>query len=409
MLRDKRIVLGVCGGIAAYKAADLVSKLQQAGALVDVILTAHAREFVQPLTFSTLSHRQVYDDLWEPTGRAAAQHIELGQRADLLLIAPATANTVARLANGIADDMLTAVALACTAPLVIAPAMEHTMYLHPAVQANLQTLAVRGATIIPPESGHLASGEVGMGRFPDTPTLLAHIRKTLGRAGELAGRRVVVTAGGTQEPIDPVRYIGNRSSGMMGVALAEEARDRGADVTLIAGMTSVELPHVMEIRHVSTAIQMRDAVRETVAHADVLVMAAAVADYRVEEPASQKIKKGSAAEKPDGSLTLRLVRNPDILGELAHEDRPGPLVRVGFAAETTDVAANARAKLTAKRLDLLVANDVSKAGSGFGTKTNEVTIYHAGGMVEQLTLLPKTEVAAAIWDRIIPLLQEPSR
>ncbi|MGZ3601959.1 MAG: bifunctional phosphopantothenoylcysteine decarboxylase/phosphopantothenate--cysteine ligase CoaBC [Ktedonobacterales bacterium] len=405
MLHGRRIVFGVSGGIAAYKAADVVSKLQQAGALVDVILTERAIEFVRPLTFSTLSHRPVYSDLWEPTGEAAARHIELGNAADLLIVAPATANTIARLAHGMADDMLGVVALATTAPLLIAPAMEHHMYQHPATQANLQTLAERGATIIPPEVGHLASGEIGVGRFPDTPTILAYVRRLLGRNGDLAGRRVVVTAGGTQEPIDPVRYVGNRSSGLMGFALAEEARDRGADVTLIVGSTTAPLPHAIEVRPVTTAIAMRDAVLEAVVGADVLVMAAAVADYRVADPARQKIKKGSSVENTDGSLTLHLVRNPDILAELAAEASADGLIRVGFAAETTDLAQNATNKLTSKRLDMLIANDVSRAGSGFGTSTNEVTIFHADGRIEQLTLLPKTEVAAAIWDRVTPLLR----
>ncbi len=405
MLQGKHIVLGVCGGIAAYKAADLTSKLQQAGALVDVVLTERAAEFVRPLTFSALSHRPVYADLWEPTGEAAARHIELGTSADLLLIAPATANSIARLAHGLADDILSAVALASPAPLLLAPAMEHHMYEHPATQANLRLLAERGATIIPPEVGHLASGEVGVGRFPETATILGYVRRLLGRGGELEGRHVVVTAGGSQEPIDPVRFIGNRSSGRMGFALAEEARDRGAEVLLIAGAVSMPAPAGIELRHAHTALEMQAAVREAAAGADVLVMAAAVADYRVERPAVQKIKKGSAAENADGSLTLRLVRNPDILAELA--DMPGVqgLVRVGFAAETADLAANAASKLAQKRLDLLVANDVSKTGSGFGTTTNEVTILHAGGRIEHLSLQPKTAVAAAIWDRITPLLR----
>jgi phosphopantothenoylcysteine decarboxylase / phosphopantothenate---cysteine ligase len=404
MLRDRRIVYGVTGSIAAYKAADVVSKLQQAGALVDVVLTERAAEFVRPLTFAALSHRPVYADLWEPTGEAAARHIELGAAAELLVVAPATASAIARLAAGLADDMLGAVALATTAPLLLAPAMESHMYAHPATQANLRTLEERGATIIPPEVGHLASGAVGAGRFPETPTILAHIRRLLGRGGDLAGRRVVVTAGGTQEPIDPVRYLGNRSSGLMGFALAEEARDRGAHVTLIVGATTVPLPAAIELRRVATALELRAAVREAIAEADALVMAAAVADYRVERPEAQKIKKGSAAENLDGSITLHLVRNPDILAELADEARTG-LIRVGFAAETTDLAANAGAKLASKRLDLLVANDVSKAGSGFATLTNEVTIYHADGRIEPLSLLPKTEVAAAIWDRVAPLLR----
>ncbi len=405
MLQGKHIVLGVCGGIAAYKAADLTSKLQQAGALVDVVLTERAAEFVRPLTFSALSHRPVNADLWEPTGEAAARHIELGTSADLLLIAPATANSIARLAHGLADDMLSAVALASPAPLLLAPAMEHHMYEHPATQANLRLLAERGATIIPPEVGHLASGEVGVGRFPEAATILGYVRRLLGRGGELEGRHVVVTAGGSQEPIDPVRFIGNRSSGRMGFALAEEARDRGAEVLLIAGAVSVAAPAGIELRHAHTALEMQAAVREAAAGADVLVMAAAVADYRVERPAAQKIKKGSAAENADGSLTLRLVRNPDILAELA--DMPGiqGLVRVGFAAETADLAANAASKLAQKRLDLLVANDVSTTGSGFGTTTNEVAILHAGGRSEHLSLQPKTAVAAAIWDRITPLLR----
>lgn len=411
MLAGKRIVLGVSGGIAAYKAADLTSKLQQAGALVDVILTARAGEFVRPLTFSTLSHRPVYESLWEPTGEAAARHIELGTGADLLLIAPATANTIAKLAHGLADDMLSAVALACPAPLLLVPAMESHMYQHPATQANLRTLEQRGATIVSPEVGHLASGEVGVGRFPETATILAHVRRVLGRDGDLADRRVIVTAGGTQEPIDPVRYVGNRSSGLMGFALAEEARDRGAAVTLIVGAASAPLPPPVgiAIRHARTALELREAVREALPGADALVMAAAVADYRPSAPAAEKIKKGSAAENADGSLTLKLVRNPDILAELAAEDLAPDVVKVGFAAETTEVAANAGQKLRRKRLDLLVANDVSKPGSGFGTETNEVALLHADGRVEELPLLPKAEVAAAIWDRVAALLRERRR
>lgn len=404
MLNGKRIVLGVCGGIAAYKAADLVSKLTQASAFVDVILTERAREFVSPLTFSSLSQRPVYSDLWEPTGEAAARHIELGRSADLLVIAPATANTLARLAHGLADDMLGAVALASSAPLLLVPAMESHMYEHPATQANLRLLLERGATVIPPEVGRLASGEVGVGRFPETAAILGHIRGLLGRSGDLAGRRVVVTAGGTREPIDPVRYVGNHSSGLMGFAIAEEARDRGAAVTLIVGAVSAPLPSGMEIVRVGTALEMRAAVFAAVQGAAALVMAAAVADYRVEHPAANKIKKGSTAENADGSITLRLVRNPDILAELAAEARADGLIRVGFAAETTDVERNASKKLAGKRLSLLVANDVSKAGSGFGTATNEVSILHADGLIEQLTLLPKAEVAAALWDRITPLL-----
>ncbi len=401
----KRIVLGVSGGIAAYKAADLVSKLQQAGALVDVILTEHAQEFVRPLTFATLSHRPVYTHLWEPTGESAARHIDLARSADLLVVAPATADVIAKLAHGIASDMLTTVALSATAPLVLAPAMEHHMYLHPATQANLALLRERGAVLIPPETGHLASGAEGVGRFPETQTLLDALAGVLGRQHDLAGRTVVVTAGGTQEPIDPVRYIGNRSSGIMGFAIAEEARARGANVVVVAGAVTAPAPDGVEVRRVQTALQMRDVVRETIATAEVLVMAAAVSDYRVEHPSRQKIKKGSASENADGSLTLHLVRNPDILAELSDDPRARHLVRVGFAAETADLLANGAAKLASKRLDLLVANDVTRAGSGFGTPTNEVSILTSEGTVEHLPLLPKQEVARALWDRIVPLLR----
>jgi phosphopantothenoylcysteine decarboxylase/phosphopantothenate--cysteine ligase len=409
MLLGKRIIIGVCGGIAAYKSADLTSKLQQAGALVDVVLTAHATEFIRPLTFSAVSHRPVYTDLWEPSGQAAAHHIELGTAADLLVVAPATANTIARLAHGLADDLLTTTVLSSTAPLLIVPAMEQHMYQHPATQANLRILTERGAVIIPPDTGHLASGEVGIGRLPETGTIVAAIHALLGQHGDLAGRRVVVTAGGTAEPIDPVRYVGNRSSGRMGFALAEEARNRGAEVTLIVGTVTVAPPEGIAIQQVTTALAMRDAVVTATADADVLVMAAAVADYRIAQPAKEKIKKGSSAENPDGSLTLHLVRNPDILAELAGTKSSGTLIRVGFAAETTDVHQHAVQKLGSKGLDLLIANDVSKEGSGFGTITDEVVIYSRDGSAEPLPLLPKAKVAEAIWDRVVKLLPDRSQ
>jgi len=413
VLLNKRILVGICGGIACYKAVELVSQLQQAGALVDVVMSEHAEEFVRPLTFSTMSHRPVYSDLWEPSGRAAETHIALGEQAELLVIVPATANTIAKLAHGIADNMLTAVALATQAPLLLAPAMHHNMYTHPATQANLASLRERGAYIVEPEVGRLASGEVGVGRLPDTNVLLGAINAALGRKGDLAGRRVVVTAGGTQEPIDPVRFVGNRSSGKMGYALAIEARDRGAEVILISGPVALDAPHGVDVHRVETAVQMRDAVRSAVVDADVLVMGAAVADYRPAEAAAQKLKKGGAQERADqNGFSLRLVRNPDILEELAEsvdkqgsDERPKRrLVRVGFAAETNDLANYARAKLVAKRLDLLVANDVSRSDSGFGTDTNKVYIFHAGGAMEDLPVMPKTGVAAAIWDRIVLLL-----
>ncbi len=414
VLLNKRIIVGISGGIAAYKAVELVSQLQQAGALVDVIMTEHAEDFVRPLTFATMSHRRVYADLWEPSGEAAETHIALAGEAELLAVVPATANTIAKLAYGIADNMLTAVALAATAPLLLAPAMHRDMYMHPATQANLALLRQRGAFIVEPVVGRLASGAIGPGRLPETTTLLGAVSMVLGRNGDLAGRRVVVTAGGTREPIDPVRYIGNRSSGKMGYALATEARDRGATVTLISGPVALEAPYGVELHTVETAMQMRDAVHTAIADADVLVMSAAVADFRSAAPAAQKLKKGRGGEGLDdeGDFSLRLVRNPDILEELANasDRRAGSdrsqrrLVRVGFAAETNDLIANARAKLAAKRLDLLVANDVSRPDSGFGTETNKVLIFHATGAMEDLPVMPKTDLATAIWDRVVSLL-----
>ncbi len=415
MLLNRRIIVGICGGIASYKAVELVSRLQQAGALVDVILTEHAEEFVRPLTFSTMSHRPVFSDLWEPSGHAAETHIALAEEAELLAIVPATANTLAKLAQGMADNMLTAVALATHAPLVVAPAMYRDMYTHPATQANLRVLRERGAEIVEPEVGRLASGAIGPGRLPETPVLLGAISMVLGRNGDLAGRRVIVTAGGTQEPIDPVRYVGNRSSGKMGFTLATEARDRGAQVLLITGPVALETPYGVERRSVETAVQMRNAVFDALPGADALIMSAAVADFRPEEPMTQKLKKegggvtGSGAQTFDaqGGLSLHLVRNPDILGELAHDHRDEGqrhTVRVGFAAETNDIETYARSKLAAKRLDLLVANDVSRSDSGFGTETNKVLLFHANGVMEDLPVMPKTGVAVAIWDRIVPLL-----
>ena len=413
MLLNKRILVGICGGIASYKAVELVSRLQQADALVDVIMTERAEEFVRPLTFASLSHRPVYSDLWEPSGRAAETHIALAEEAELLVIVPATANTLAKLVHGQADNMLTAVALATKAPLLLAPAMHQNMYTHPATQANITLLRERGVFIVEPDVGRLASGEVGIGRLPDTSVLLGAINVVLGRNGDLAGFRVVVTAGGTQEPIDPVRYVGNRSSGKMGYALATEARDRGAHVILISGPVVLDVPYGVEVRRVETAIQMRDAVLDAVIDSDVLVMSAAVADFRPAEVATQKLKKSESQELMEqNGFFLQLVPNPDILEELAKSvqtntgnERSGRyLVRVGFAAETSNLVAYASAKLIAKRLDLLVANDVSRSDSGFGTETNKVHIFHANGAVEDLPVMPKTGVAAAIWDRIVSLL-----
>lgn len=414
MLLNRSIIVGVCGGIASYKAVNLVSQLQQAGALVDVIMTEQAEEFIRPLTFATMSHRPVYSNLWEPSGQAAESHIALAERAELLAIVPATANTIAKLAHGMADNMLTTVALATKAPLLLAPAMYKEMYAHPATQANLALLRERGAHIVEPEIGRLASGAVGPGRLPDTAVLLGAIEMVLGQHGDLTGRRVIVTAGGTQEPIDPVRYISNRSSGKMGYSLATEARNCGAHVILISGPVALSAPYGVELHHVNTALQMRDAVYDLITDADVLVMSAAVADFSPANPAKNKIKKSNTKGRGDEdaeTLSINLVQSPDILGGLA-DTLEGPmrqtqrhLIRVGFAAETDNIITNAQNKISRKQVDLLVANDVTRSDSGFGTDTNKVFIFHANGTIEDLPVMPKASVAAAIWDRIIPLLE----
>lgn len=393
MLEGRRIVVGVTGSIAAYKAADLVSKLAQAGAEVDVILTESAQRFVTPLTFHSLTGREVYTDIFEVKAELQISHVELSRRADAVVIAPASATTIARIAHGLADNLLSLTVLATKAPVLLAPAMDSQMYENPATQANLVLLKERGMTIVGPEEGRLATGRMGRGRLVDTETLLGAIRQVLGRSGDLAGRRVVVSAGGTQEPIDPVRYVSNYSSGKMGYAVAEAARDRGAQVVIVSAPVSLPAPYGVEIVSVRTAEEMRDAVVRECAGADVLVMAAAVADYRPASAAEQKIKRTKEG------LSLSLVRTPDILAEVK-----GPL-RVGFAAESEKLEENAADKLRRKGLDLIVANDITAPGSGFGSETNQVTIIDKSGKVEELPLLTKYEVAHRIFDRVAPLLK----
>lgn len=394
-LSGKTIVLGVSGSIAVYKAADLASRLVQAGARVETVMTRGAAEFIKPLTFQALTHRPVLTDMFDPRSEISIDHVALARRADAVLLAPATAQLIARLALGLADDVLTATVLATAAPIIVCPAMETRMYQHPATQANLARLREWGAVIVPPARGRLASGEAGIGRLADLGTILGTLRWVLGRQGDLAGRRVVVSAGGTREAIDPVRYITNRSSGKMGHALAAAARDRGAQVTLVTTVApDPETAAGIHVEQVASAQEMLAAVKRAVAGADALIMAAAVADFRPAAAAAEKLKKGTAEE-----WTLRLVRNPDILASVE-----GPFVKIGFAAETSDLRTNALAKLKAKGLDLIVANDVTEPGSGFEADTNRVTLFHASGQVEPLPLLPKTAVAHAILDRLVQLL-----
>ena len=403
IFQNKRIVLGICGGIAAYKVAELASKLAQAGALVDCILTGSATQFVTPLTFASLTGHKAYTDadLWDAS--AHVPHVSLGTQADLVVIAPATANTLAKLAQGLADNLLTVTALAARNPVLVVPAMDAGMFEHPATQSNLVTLRERGVIIVGPERGRMASGLIGLGRMTEPADILGHIRLTLGRNGSLAGRHIVVTAGGTLEPLDPVRYVGNRSSGRQGFALAQAALDRGAAVTLIAGATAnLSTPIGATRVDVMTAEQMQQAVLQACRDADALAMAAAVADFRSLQVAEQKIKKTADTN----SLTLTLERTPDILAAV-HAARPSlPHLQavVGFAAETQDLIANAQVKLTAKGLDLIVANDVSALGAGFVVDTNRVTIIDRGGRVEALPLMSKVTVAEAVMDRVAALL-----
>ena len=388
----KRILLGVSGSIAAYKAVDLASKLTQAGAEVDVLMTYSATRFVTPLTFRSVTHRTVVTDLFDPDSREAIEHVAVATAADVLVVAPATAHMLAKLALGLADDPVSVTALAADVPLIVAPAMDANMWEHPAVQRNVETLESRGAMVVGPGRGRLASGLFGWGRLAETPELLGRIAQALGRNGDLAGRTIVVTSGGTAEPIDPVRVVTNRSSGKMGHALAEAARDRGAHAVLIT-TAALDDPPGIETVHVETAAEMLDAVLAAAGSADALVMAAAVADYRPADVHPEKIKKENA-----DTLSVEMVRTTDILSSVGRA-----IVRVGFAAESTDVLGHARAKLASKDLDLIVANDITLPDAGFGADTNKVTLLDAGG-AEDLPLMSKYDVAERVLDRVVPLI-----
>ncbi|MBO8140553.1 MAG: bifunctional phosphopantothenoylcysteine decarboxylase/phosphopantothenate--cysteine ligase CoaBC [Firmicutes bacterium] len=393
-LAGRNIVLGVSGSIAAYKAADVASRLVQAGATVDTVMTPSAIRFVAPLTFQSLTHRPVVTDLFDPRSELSIDHVALARRADAVLIAPATADLLSRMAHGLADDPVTATVLATAAPVIVCPAMESHMYRHPATQENLERLVQRGVRVVEPAAGRLASGQHGIGRLADPGLIIGTVRQVLGRNGDLSGRRVVVTAGGTREAIDPVRYITNRSSGKMGHALAEAARDRGAAVVLVtAAPVGPETAAGIDVRPVSSALEMMAEVQAAVERADALIMAAAVADYRPAAFSSHKVKK------TQDQWELRMVRNPDILASVRTT-----AVKVGFAAETQDLRENALAKLKAKGLHMIVANDVTAPGSGFESDTNQVTIIDRSGRVEELPSLPKMDVAHEILDRLVTLL-----
>jgi phosphopantothenoylcysteine decarboxylase/phosphopantothenate--cysteine ligase len=406
VLKGKNILLAVSGGIAAYKVVQVARDLTKEGAEVHVLMSEAATRFVTPLTFQALTRQKVHTEVWEGWTEEQQGHISLPGRADLVLLAPATANTMAKLAHGLADGIIGTVYLAtpATTPFVVVPAMEHLMYVHPATQQNIQTLRDRGAIVLETKYGPHATGASGLGRMPEPTEIVAAVRLTLGqREGDLRGKRVVVTAGGTQEPIDPVRFIGNGSSGQMGYALAQQALERGAKVTLISGPVKLEPPYGCEFVNVRTTREMEAAVLmalEAKPPTDVLIMAAAVADFRPLQSSEHKIKKESS------NLAIELELNPDIL--LGLKGRPGleNLLRVGFAAETDDLALNAEKKLRNKDLDLIVAND---AVSSIGQPDSEIILIERGGLMQQLERKPKGEVATAILDKVLELLDKKAK
>ena len=393
-LSGRRVTLGVTGSISAYKSIEAARRLEDAGAIVDVALTPSAARFVPPLTFRSLVKGEVAADLWDPAA-PAEQHVAMGRRADAMLVAPASATTIAKLAQGIGDNPVTLTALATSAPLVVAPAMDSVMYGQPAVQANLELLKARGVFIAGPAIGRLASGGRGLGRLIEPIGLAAAVRSAIGRTvGDLRSRHIIVTAGGTREPIDPVRFVGNHSSGKMGVAVAEAARDRGAAVTLITTQSPPQGRYGIVVRSVGTAIEMQTEIQNAARGANALVMAAAVADYRPAEAAESKLKKQDAEE---AGMTLEMVENPDVIASI---EAPH-LLKVGFAAETDDLINNARAKIEKKGLAFIAANDVTQSDAGFRVDTNRVVLLDADGQVERLPLLHKYDVAVAILERLM--------
>ncbi|WP_293736315.1 bifunctional phosphopantothenoylcysteine decarboxylase/phosphopantothenate--cysteine ligase CoaBC [uncultured Phascolarctobacterium sp.] len=400
MLQGKKIVLGVTGGIAVYKAVDLVSRLRKAGCEVRVVMTEHAQQFVTPLTFKEISGNAVATSMWNANQEFNVEHIALANWADVFLVAPATANILAKMACGIADDLLSTTLLAAQAPIVVCPAMNTGMYQNPATQENIAKLQERGVTVMPPAVGHLACGTSGPGRLPEPQQIVEFMSAFFaGREGDLRGLRVLVTAAGTREPIDPVRYVGNRSSGKMGYAVAKMAAERGADVLLISGPSALAAPPNVRVVNVETTNEMLEACLVAYGDVDIVIKAAAVADYRPRDVADQKIKK-----KTDDALTVVMDKNPDILKTLGAKKEQQVLV--GFAAETQNLLANAREKVVKKNLDMIVANDVTAAGAGFNSDTNIVKFLFANGDVRELEQMPKVDVANRILDEAIRIRNE---
>lgn len=397
MLKGKKIVLGVTGGIAVYKAVDLVSRLRKQGCQVRVVMTEHAQQFVTPLTFKEISGNQVAVSMWSGNQEFNVEHIALANWADAFVVAPATANILAKMAYGLADDLLSTTLLAAQAPIIVCPAMNTGMYENPATQENIAKLKARGVTVMPPAVGKLACGTSGAGRLPEPQQIVEFISGFFARReGDLRGLKVLVTAAGTREPIDPVRFVGNRSSGKMGYAVAQMAAERGAEVLLVSGPSALAIPANVRAVKVETTNEMLEACLAAYGDMDIVIKAAAVADYRPHDVADQKIKK-----KTDDALTVVMDKNPDILKTLGglktHQ------VLVGFAAETQNLLANAREKVVKKNLDMIVANDVTAAGAGFNADTNIVKILFADGEVRSLEQMPKVDVANCILDEALKI------
>ncbi|NJD04196.1 MAG: bifunctional phosphopantothenoylcysteine decarboxylase/phosphopantothenate--cysteine ligase CoaBC [Ruminiclostridium sp.] len=395
MLKGKTVIVGVCGGIAAYKVVDVVSRLRKLGAEVEIIMTENAIKFVTPLTFQSISHRPVITDMFKEPEYWDIQHISLAKKADIIVIAPATANIIGKIAGGIADDMLSTVVMAAKAPVLFVPAMNCNMYENPIVQKNIKALTAQGYMFMEPDTGMLAEGTQGKGRLPEPPDIVKEIIRILTVKKDMKGLKVLITAGPTREPIDPVRYISNRSSGKMGYAVAQAAADRGASVRLISGPVSISSPYNVDIVNVLTASEMHAEVMKSYKDFDIIIMVAAVADYKSAEISDIKIKK------KDDEMYLKLERNPDILKELGGVK--GKRLLVGTCAETNDLLENAKEKLQAKNLDMIVANDVTMEGAGFEAETNIIKIIKRGGKIRELPIMSKLACAHEILNEIMTL------
>ena len=396
-LKNKRVVLGVTGSIACYKALELASKLVQNGALVDTIMTKSSQEFLTPLAFKSLTHRDVVTNMYDINSQFAINHVGLAESADIIVIAPATANTIAKISNGMSDDSLTTTVLAAKCPIVIAPAMDGNMFDNPATQNNIATLISRGIFISGPEYGRLASGLIGNGRMKSPKNLVNIVTTTLGSNGDLSGKKILISAGGTAEPIDPVRFITNKSSGKMGYSLATAARDRGATVTLVSASNMLETPIGMQTKKVKTSSEMYDVISKEIIEMDAIIMAAAVSDWTPEKYSSSKYKKNGTE-----NWSIDLIKTTDIIANISKPN----LIKIGFAAESDNLIENGKSKIQSKSLDLIVANDILDKNNGFESDTNKVSIIHPNGDVEAIPTMPKYEIANEILDRMIPLFNK---